>query len=292
MLTNIKRVFKEAFQNIISEKGFLLSTIVTMSVIFMMLEFFGAYAINMRKLNEYLKTNIQIKAYLKEGTTEDEKQKLQTDIMSIPEVEGIKFYSKEIALNDMSKSLNINLDIKDNPLPDTIFITVNENTNMEGVRKKIELLSAIGQVEEKSEIVEKISKFVKGLNIAVLYFSIGASIPVFILIYNFVNAGILLRKTDIEIMSLVGASRWYIRMPFIIEGLINIFVSAGISIGLFYLLYSYIADGIKMVVPVMPFATAAEVVPVVAVLVFVYGAVITTIASYISIKKYVRIHGD
>jgi cell division transport system permease protein len=292
MLTNIKRVFKEAFQNIVSEKSFLLSTIVTMTVIFLMLEFFGAYAINMRKLNDYLKTNIQIKAYLKDGTTEEGKQKLQADIMAIPEVKGVKFYSKEIALNDMSKSLNINLDIKDNPLPDTVFITVDENTNMEGVRTQIETIDIIDQVEGKSEIVEKISKFVKGLNRAVLYFSIGASIPVFILIYNFVNAGILLRKTDIEIMSLVGASRWYIRMPFIIEGFINIFISAGISIGLFYFIYSYIADGIKMVIPVMPFATTMEVVPTVAVLVFGYGAIITTIASYISIKKYVRIHGD
>ncbi len=292
MLTNIKRVCKEAFQNIISEKGFLLSTIVTMTVIFMMLEFFGAYAINMRKLNDYLKTNIQIKAYLKEGATEEIKQKIQMDIIAISEVKGVKFYSKEIALNDMSKSLNINLDIKDNPLPDTIFITVDENTNMEGVRTRLQSIEGIEQVEEKSEIVDKISKFVKGLNVAVLYFSIGASIPVFILIYNFVHAGILLRKTDIEIMSLVGASRWYIRMPFILEGLFNILVSAGISIGIFYVLYSYIAEGIKMVVPVMPVATTTEVVPTVAVLVFAYGAIITTVASYISIKKYVRIHGD
>ena len=52
MLTNISRVFKEAFQNIASEKGFLFSTIVTMTVIFLMLECFGAYAINMRKLND------------------------------------------------------------------------------------------------------------------------------------------------------------------------------------------------------------------------------------------------
>ena len=81
-------------------------------------------------------------------------------------------------------------------------------------------------------------------------------------------------------------------MPFIIDGLINIFISASISIGLFYLLYNYIAEGIKMVIPVMPFATTEEVVPVVALLVFVYGAVITTVASYMSIKKYVRIHGD
>ena len=292
MLTNISRVFKEAFQNIASEKGFLFSTIVTMTVIFLMLECFGAYAINMRKLNDYLKTNIQIKAYLKDGATEEAKQKVQTDILAIPEVKGVKFYSKEIALNDMSRSLNINLDIKDNPLPDTIFITVDENSNLEGVRTRVQTIDGIGQVEEKSEMVEKISKFVKGLNVAVIYFSIGASIPVFILIYNFVNAGILLRKTDIEIMTLVGASRWYIRVPFILEGLINIFISSIISISLFYLLYGYVAEGVKMVIPVMPFASPIEVVPAVAGLVFAYGAVITTVASFMSIKKYVRIHGD
>lgn len=292
MLTNIRRVFKEAFQNISSEKGLFFSTFITMSVIFLMLEFFGAYVVNMQKLNDYVKTNIQVKMYLKSGLNDEQRQKIQDAIYKLPETKGVKFYPKEIALQELSKSLNLTLDMKDNPLPDTVFININENADMEKIRGELSKIEGVDQVDVRSDFVKRVAGFARGLNIMTLYFSIAASIPVFILIFNFVNAGVAIRKTDIEIMTLVGASRWYIKMPFIIEGIVNVTLSSIVSLGLFYYLYSYLAEGVRMFLPVMPFASITEVFPMSAAVVFGYGMVITVVASYISVKKYIKIHGD
>lgn len=81
MLTNTRRIFKETFQNISTEKGNFIATFVTMSVIFLMLEFFGAYFINMQKLNDFIKTNIQIKVYLKPSLSVEKMEEVQKGYM-------------------------------------------------------------------------------------------------------------------------------------------------------------------------------------------------------------------
>ena len=292
MLTNTRRIFKETFQNISTEKGNFIATFVTMSVIFLMLEFFGAYFINMQKLNDFIKTNIQIKVYLKHSLSVEKMEEVKKGIYAINDVKGIKYKSKDVALQEMSQELKLQLDMSDNPLSDVIYINVDENVNLGEIKTQLQKIDGIDQVDVRSDFVEKVSRFVKGLNILTIYFAIGASIPIFILIFNFVNAGIALRRNDIEIMTLVGASRWYIKMPFILEGLLNVFLSSVVTLGLFYFIYSNISQGIAMVLPLVPVAPIKYVMTVNLSIVAAYGIIITVIASYISVRKYIKIHGD
>lgn len=192
----------------------------------------------------------------------------------------------------MSQELKLQLDMSDNPLSDVIYINVDENVNLGEIKTQLQKIDGIDQVDVRSDFVEKVSRFVKGLNILTIYFAIGASIPIFILIFNFVNAGIALRRNDIEIMTLVGASRWYIKMPFILEGLLNVFLSSVVTLGLFYFIYSNISQGIAMVLPLVPVAPIKYVMTVNLSIVAAYGIIITVIASYISVRKYIKIHGD
>lgn len=288
----LRGMFNEVRENIRSEKILFTSTLIMLSIIFLMTEIFTAYIFNLNKVKDFVEINMQVKIYLEENLTKEGMSELQGRLLGYSEIKSLKFVSKELALKQLEKSLEMDLDNSDNPLPNTILASLSSEINIKEFKANLIEEEGIEDVDIRGNFIEKLDKFVKSLNKIVVYLVLIVAIPMFIIVFNLIHSSVSYRKEDIEIMSLLGASNWYIKLPFILEGIINAFLSSLISIAVFIPIYKFFEKSLEVTNPIIAVASFAEIFPNILLVLGAGGVLITIIASYISVKLYVRVDGN
>jgi cell division transport system permease protein len=285
-------MLSELKENIRNDKVLFFSTIINLTIVFLILEFFCISAINIKKFNDYVKTNMQIKVYLEKGITKEGVKTLEKKFLMYDEVLRSKYVSKELAMKELADTLDLDLDYSDNPLLDTITLMISETADIENVSQKISEEAGVESVDAKSEFLKKISKFNMGLRKVSVYVGGIVLVPIFILIFNMVHATIMFRKKDIEIMSLVGASRLYIKAPFLIESVLNVILATILSTMIFIPIYKVFQEGAKLLIPFISFANWQEILPITVGSVLVIGIVMSVVSAFVTIKIYLKLYGE
>lgn len=286
------KILEEVRENIKNDKNLFYYSLVTMIIIFFIFNFFCMMALNLLKFNEYLKSNMQLKIYIEKNTTKEENLYLEKKLLKYDEIIKTKYVSKDIALEDLSKKLDLNFDYTDNPLPDAIFVRIKENTDIDKLIKIIKTEKKVESVEVKNEFLNKIKRLNKALNKVTIYISFIVLGSIFILIFNLIQSTILIRKKDIKIMALVGATRLYIEMPFIIESIIVVILASLISTAVFIPIYNILRESAKVVAPFVSMASWQEVIIPTIILVSVTGILISVLSTVITMKINLKLYGE
>ncbi|NLK62608.1 MAG: hypothetical protein GX287_04060 [Fusobacteria bacterium] len=286
------KILEEVRENIKNDKNLFYYSLVTMIIIFFIFNFFCMMALNLLKFNEYLKSNMQLKIYIEKNTTKEENLYLEKKLLKYDEIIKTKYVSKDIALEDLSKNLDLNFDYTDNPLPDAIFVRIKENTDIDKLIKIIKTEKKVESVEVKNEFLNKIKRLNKALNKVTIYISFIVLGSIFILIFNLIQSTILIRKKDIKIMALVGATRLYIEMPFIIESIIVVILASLISTAVFIPIYNILRESAKVVAPFVSMASWQEVIIPTIILVSVTGILISVLSTVITMKINLKLYGE
>lgn len=196
-----------------------------------------------------IKEKIDLSAYLVDEATEKDVLALQNEIANYNEVVTVKYVSKDEAL-ERYKEQNVNnqkliesLEGIDNPLPASIEVKVTDPTHIENVasvfdRDEYEPIVNKVSYKENKIVIDKLvsaTNFIQKIGIgATLAFAVIS----LVIIFNTIRIAVFSQKDDIEIMKLVGATNWYIRGPFILEGALYGIIGTLISmIALAALLY-------------------------------------------------------
>lgn len=174
---------------------------------------------------------------------EADQKKLEEDMSKIAKVDSIKYSSKEEELKRLIKSLGdsgktFELFEQDNPLKNVFVVKAKEPTDTATIAKKIEKMQFVSNVQYGKGQVEKLFDTVKtGRNIGIALIA-GLLFTAMFLISNTIKITIYARSTEIEIMKLVGATNWFIRWPFLLEGLFLGVLGSIIPIGLILVMYN------------------------------------------------------
>jgi cell division transport system permease protein len=192
---------------------------------------------------QQIRDKIDISVYLKDSVNEDQRNKLTDQLKQIPNVKEIEFISKEDAVKIFKEINKDNIDLQlavsqtDNPLPASLQIKVHDPNLIEPIREFLEKkeVKALQSDEtsysgDQKEAIDKIAKATSFLRKAGI---IGVIIFAFIsvlIIFNTIQMAIFNRRDELSIMRLLGAGRWYIRGPFLVESLLIGIASAVISV--------------------------------------------------------------
>lgn len=194
---------------------------------------------------DQITSKIDVSVYLKDTVTDDQRKDLINDIKDLPNVESVRFISKDEVLKKYLQDNAGNAELlsavsqTDNPLPATIQIKPRDLNKLEDIKKYLtqkevaELQSDQPSYSgDRKEAIDKITHATNILQrvgvIAVLVFAI---ISVLI-IFNTIQMAIFNRRDELTIMRLLGASTWYIRGPFVVESIIYGIISALVSVTL------------------------------------------------------------
>ena len=283
-----------------SLKELIWTHLLTAATLAMTLFVFGGFLIVQENLQGLLRgwgRQIEIFAYLKEGLSAADYQALVAEVRSYPEIESVRYVSKERAWEEFKKSLGAQSGLLDgldrDILPSSLEVTLKpayrEHQSVESLAARLKNLRGVSEVEFPQEWVEKLNFLIWGVQWAKWILGALLFIATFLIVGNTAKLAILARKDEIEIMRLVGAGTGLVRAPFIIEGMMQGVAGAAFALLLLGLVFTFIKFQLG---PALRFYLAEEDLRFLngqgAVLLLVLGWILGTSGSIFSIRRYLR----
>lgn len=226
-----------------------LASVFAISAMLLILGLFLVIIININMMAESVKqdyNNVQV--FLAEETTEEEAVALETQIRSWQDVDTVEYRTKDQAMEILKKRWGENaylLDsIVENPLPNSIIVTMTDLTKADDVADKAATLEGVEDVTYYKDTVDKLLRATRMMQIAALVIMAFLIIVSVVVVSNTIKLTVFNRSEEIEIMKYVGATNWFIRGPFMLEGIIIGAFSALLSAGIVTIVYERILDAI------------------------------------------------
>jgi cell division transport system permease protein len=211
----------------------------------------GGYVLlthNLQGVLETWKEEVRITIYLRDGFPDQDILAFQDRLSSLPQVLSVAYISKEQALEEFTAMLSddkvLVSGLEVNPLPASLRITLpDKSRNMEGVKA---VLPAIGddplvqEIQYGKEWLGRLDRVLALLRLGSVVLGLALSLAAVFIISNTIKITVMARKEELEIMRMVGATEGFIRLPFLVEGVIQGLAGAVVSLGLLATVHSLI----------------------------------------------------
>ena len=296
-MNKIKYHLKQALNQISRNKGMSLASVFAITAMMLILGLFLVISVNINLFTKSIKEDYDtVELYLEDGLTKNEVQEVTKQVEDIGGVSSVKYRSKAEAMKVMKKRWGKNgylLDsLTENTLPDSLVITVKDIEKAGKVAKKAESLKGTEDIRYYKDTVDKLIRFTNGLEIAGIIIIIFLIIISIVVVSNTIKLTVQSRSEEISIMKYVGATDWFIRGPFMLEGVMIGTVSAVISAALVAVIYGRAAaaagDGLVKVLSV-PMVSAWDLSLILLAVFLVMGAGIGALGSMISMRRFLNV---
>lgn len=297
MTAMIRRFFytlKQAFIQVFRNRTMTLASIFAITAMLLILGLFFVIVININTAATVISQDYDtIEVYLKDKTTKKQADVLIADMKTQQGVEDVTYRTKDDAMKELKARWGDSgylLDsLTENPLPNSLIITINNLEDADAIAQKAETLKGIEDVKYYKETVDKLmsaTKFVQIAAIVIMAFLIIVSVVV---VANTIKLTVFNRAREISIMKYVGATNWFIRGPFLAEGIIIGLLSAAISLVITGFVYNEIVEMIGKDVLAILSTSMVPVEFLVENLIWIFGALGVSIGacgSIISMRKF------
>lgn len=276
---------------------------------------FGAFlltALNVKSGISDVQSKVEVKIFLHDNLEEADKVTLENKLKSITGVAEVTYETKEEALANFREQVGENQEIlagydeTNNPLPAS-FITKLEapeyasqiekeliisTTKDESGKDVIEYMAGIESIGNDQELIDTIDSFAKTINwVGIILFVVLIGVSLFLII-NTIKITVYSRRREIGIMKFVGATDWFIRWPFIVEGIVIGVVGAILSTVVLYFgydaLYNVLTTNVSMV-SVIKFISPSYVLTTMSWQFALAGVLIGTFGSIIALRKFLDV---
>lgn len=238
--------FKQAVLSIINNR---LIHFISMGTISISLLLFGSFMLLSVNLNNWVQEwgeSLSMSVYLKDGIDEGEKKRIGSILIHLPGAEIKDYISKEKAMIDLTEALGAQAELLDglkkNPLPasfEIVFKDVrNRQTDIKKVKESLEKIEGVEEVQYSEQWVERFEGLMYIIKLAGLIIGGLLCVAVLFITTNTIKMNIYSRRDEIEIFKLVGATDWFIKTPFLIEGAIQGIFSGLLAILILFSVYS------------------------------------------------------
>lgn len=290
-LRTLRRHLRDAFRSFLRNGWMSFASVATVAITLFLVGVFILAALNIDHLARQTESQVEISIYLKMDTSQDEIRKIEADLNNLPHVNSVRFVPREEGLAWLKETyadeadLFVGLD-EDNPLPDAFFIKTDEPARTAELAQTIQSWPQVETVRYAQEEVAKLLEITTVIRQIMLVVVIGLALTATFLISNTIKLTIVSRREEVEVMRLVGASKWYIRMPYFIEGALIGLLGAGIPLLLLVYLYQQYVENTE-ILSMSVLSMQSVTVPLVVAL-FGIGLLIGIWGSLSSIRKFLR----
>ncbi|MBD3108482.1 ABC transporter permease [Bacillus sp. AGMB 02131] len=292
-INSILRHFRESFKSLGRNGWMTFASVSAVTVTLLLVGVFFILLMNMNNVASNIEDDVEVRVHLDVTATEENRLAVEEELKAIPEVNEVTFSSKEEELVIINESLGnaFTLFEQDNPLRDVYIVKTKTPEDVVKVAEKAEKLDFVESVKYGQGYVEKLFKIVDISRNIGLVLIIGLLFTAMFLISNTIKITIMARKSEIEIMRLVGATNSFIRWPFFLEGLWLGILGSIIPIALiattYYQIYEYATP--KMNIQFFELLSFNPFVYQVSGILLLMGALIGVWGSMMSVRKFLKI---
>lgn len=253
----------QAFKQMNRNKAMTFASIFAITAMLLILGLFFILIVNVNMAAESIRDDYDtIEVFYLDKTSVQDIQKAQAEVAKWDNVEKVDFRSKEQAMEILKKRWGDSgylLDsLKNNPLPNSLIITVKDLEESDKVAEQARALAGIEDIRYYKDTVDKLVRITNGMQIAALVIIGFLVIISIVVVSNTIKLTVLNRAEEISIMKYVGATNWFIRGPFLFEGIWIGGISAGLAAGIVAAAYwkasDLLGDGIMQALsmPMVP----------------------------------------
>jgi cell division transport system permease protein len=249
-----------------------------------------------------LQEKIDISVYFKLEANEEDIFVVKSQLEKLAEVERVEYVSRDDALERFRERHKDNpyliqslQELGENPLEASLNIKAQEASQYETISTFLEGIyysNIIDKVDyrQNKEVIDRLSNLIANVKLGGLILSGIMILIVFLVTFSAIRLAIYSSRGEIKIMRLVGANNWFIRGPFIIEGILYGIISSLLTVGILYPVFYFISPKISGFLPIEDFFVYFQTnVWAFLVLLLVIGVGLGAISSFIAIRKYLKV---
>lgn len=246
MLTSLKKIFKFSLESISRNKGLFFTTTLVITITTSLIA--GAFLLRgvTDSLVYHLQEKVDISVYFNANVDEGSILKMKEELAEVPEIKSVKYISREEALDifrekhkDDSLIMESLEEIGENPLVAHLNIKAAQASQYEQVSSFLEK-SSFSEIIDKVDyhqnktVIERIFSISANVERTSLILIIVSAILAVLVAFNTVRLGVASFKREISVMRLVGASNWFIRGPFAVQGMLSAVLATVFSLAVFF----------------------------------------------------------
>lgn len=292
---NIKYFFAQGFNGLAANS---LMTLASVGIVIASLVLFGIFVLfgmNLNYVGEQIKEQCEINVYLPKEMTRDEVRKIGSELSELDNVKEAHLYTKEERLQNYKEGVYeervevIETLEEDNPLRDAYVLTLEDVSLAKSVAENAAKIEGVEEVKNSQDLIQKILSITNAVRHASIWLLIIlAAISVFI-ISNTIKLGMFSRRKEINIMKFVGATNWFIRWPFVIEGMILGCIGAAVASAVVVAGYGSILPSVSEFMGNIKLLDVNEILNIVIAGFFAMGTGIGMLGSAMSIRKHLHV---
>lgn len=286
----------EAFKSFYRNFWVSLASIGVVVVTLLMLGTLVAINRNVEYVTETVKQQVEIVVYIDDQASISERNELRRQLAGDPNLREVRFVPREEALGRLKEQFGARGNFLEpydsagqNPLRDSYEISTVIPEDVPRVAGAVERYPAVGEVFYGQGYVEPLFTTTRALQVAGLILMGALAVTAIFLISHTIGLAVLLRRKEIMIMRYVGATSWFIRGPFILEGLTLGLLGAVLPLVAFYYTYNAATGWIGTNLPFISLLPAVEIMGQLAKLLLPLGVGLGVLGSMFSLGRYLRV---
>ena len=285
---------KETYKSI-RRNGFMsFASISTVAVSLLVLGMFLMIFLNTNNLAQYLENQVQISVYMQDSATDKELASVKDKLTKMPGVVKVSQVNKQQALERFKKRLGdqeqlLNSLGKENPFPNSFEVQVDNPDRIKVLTPQIGQLPKVETAKFGQEVVEHLFQLTKILRLGGIVLVVFLAMATLFIISNTIRLTVFARRKEVIIMKYVGATDWFIRWPFLLEGMTLGFFGAVVAFVLINSIYASLLDRIHATLAFLPLLPTSPLLLYVDLFLLTAGTGIGALGSYISLRKFLRV---
>ncbi len=297
--SSFKYLFKEGMKSIWKNRVMSFASIGVLVACMLLIGIAILFTMNINSIVGYVEEQNEVVLIL-EDVDDSRISEIETTLNNMDNVFDVRFISKEEGLIDQSEWMGGDEELlewleEDNPLPDTFRLRVRDLSLLEATQNQLAALEGVEQVQAPQDVAQAVTGiksvvYVGGIVIVGVLFVVSL-----LIIANTIKITVFNRRKEINIMKFVGATDGFIRMPFLIEGIMIGLISSLLSFGLLWALYSLLANKImestdSWISAIAPnILSFGDVWASILVIFLIIGVGIGTLGSMVFVRKHLKV---
>ena len=290
----IEYYIREVFISLRRNNWMSVASIGTVAVSLFIFGMFLMMVMNMNKLAENMESQVQINVYLLDKVDREQARDIEKDLKEIEGVESVGFVTKDEAMERFKDRLGDQKTLLDaldetNPLPDSFEVTVTNPDLVKTAAEKMEKLDGVECAKYGQDVMEHLFEITRLLRIFGFTLMLVLAFATLFIISNTIRLTVFARRKEIAIMKYVGATDWFIRWPFVMEGMVMGLFGSIIAAMVLRTAYTAMAEKVYDTLAFFPLIPEQPFLTYITIVVVISGMVVGAIGSAVSIKKFLKV---
>lgn len=294
-ISTLKNFIVDAMKSIKRNSTISIAAMITVLITFFIFGTFSLLALNFNKSIEDVASKVEIKVFLKDDIKLVEQREIEIKLNEQAGIKEVIYESKEDAFKNFQESLKDNpgllqgYDLENNPLPSSFIVKLQDTGAANTIANAVKDMSGVESIGNQQDLINTISSVVNGVQIiGIVLFFVFVAVSIF-LITNTIKMAVYARRREVGIMKFVGATDWFIRWPFIIEGIIIGAIGSLLSVVALFFTYKAVYEYIVSTMFLVNLVTPAFVLGTLMFLFVGGGVVVGAVGSFVALRKFLDV---